>query len=118
MPVNICNPEHRETCALGALSSRFPPPRFVGFNATTVWMSSAATGRAAGREGRGRTTGHATSSINMEVPASRAPPTMGMSPLRTSQNSLHSPASLLNGYLSMLPSRIGMLFLYRAKKRE
>ena len=33
--------------------------------------------------------------------------------MRTSQNSLHSPASLLNGYLSTLPSRIGILFLFR-----
>lgn len=34
-------------------------------------------------------TGQATSSMSMDVPASRAAPTMGISPLRTSQKTLH-----------------------------
>jgi hypothetical protein len=33
-------------------------------------------------------TGHATSSISIDVPASRAAPTMGIRPLRTSQKTL------------------------------
>mmetsp|Transcript_2396 Transcript_2396/g.4243 ORF Transcript_2396/g.4243 Transcript_2396/m.4243 type:complete len:207 (-) Transcript_2396:713-1333(-) len=45
-------------------------------------------------------TGHATSSISIEVPVSRAAPTMGMSPLRTSQNTLYSLASSVKGYVS------------------
>jgi hypothetical protein len=35
-------------------------------------------------------TGQATSSISMDVPASRAAPTMGMRPLRTSQKVLQT----------------------------
>mmetsp|Transcript_12601 Transcript_12601/g.26584 ORF Transcript_12601/g.26584 Transcript_12601/m.26584 type:complete len:241 (+) Transcript_12601:636-1358(+) len=58
-------------------------------------------------------TGQATSSMSMLVPASRAPPTMGIRPLRTSQKSLDTSGSWRKGNFSM-PSMRGILLRLRA----
>mmetsp|Transcript_21664 Transcript_21664/g.55165 ORF Transcript_21664/g.55165 Transcript_21664/m.55165 type:complete len:207 (+) Transcript_21664:2272-2892(+) len=46
-------------------------------------------------------TGHATSSMSIDVPGSRAAPTMGIRPLRTSHSVLHALASWWKGYASI-----------------